>query len=262
MSAQRFTCLLRVLCLPVAVSLVFGGLVLSAGCGGGSNEAQPVMQVSSDSASLPPEEDHVEGSEGQEQQQYSLFGAPPVFQPGALTYHKYYNKTRRPLYLDVSRIAVMDLSTKPENHNPVLSEPLRETLRRHGITEMEPLRHLFLAAVPENQHDHDAVKRLIQSILEDCPTAYVAPVFDDNEGHAPMVMTGRISMQFGGLTEEQRQVILASVNAEEVHIVGYGTIFRSRSRDGFEVLAATNTLAENPHVLYAAPEMISKAYLF
>jgi hypothetical protein len=54
MSGKGFICLLRGAGLSVAVSLAVGGLTVSAGCGGGGNEAQPVFQGTPNSALLPP----------------------------------------------------------------------------------------------------------------------------------------------------------------------------------------------------------------
>lgn len=193
----------------------------------------------------------------------------------------FYFKEWRPLVLDVTRVAVQrsaaDASQQPAAQHPS-PNAVRHILSNGLPGDAEPLAidGWWLARMPARDAANavglaDATGRAVAAsaavavearasrLAADPRVALVSPVFVGDDG-GPVIVTRDILIQFEpAIDVAAAQAVVAECG--EIVEVDYGGMpgafrVRAAAKDGFEVLAAANALAQRADVRFAEPEMI------
>lgn len=124
-----------------------------------------------------------------------------------------------------------------------------------------PITGWSLAETPAASRSAAGIRALAAALAADDAIAFVSPVFVDDEG-GPLIVTGEILVAFvPDVTREAASEVLAEVAAGaviETDWAGMPGVYRLRhpSDSGFDVLATAQTLAAQPEVRFAEPDMI------
>ncbi|MFH1110007.1 MAG: S8 family serine peptidase, partial [Planctomycetota bacterium] len=187
---------------------------------------------------------------------------PATVTPGQTApreWYMFYFKERRPLTLDVSRIAVF-------HGGNVASEDIRRLgLAAFGLDDSDVSPSVihgrsFVATKPDVRSS-ERIESTVGQIAAGNAADFVSPVFVGLDG-GPLAVTPRILVRFHDQVPAARaEAILAEVNAGVIadrNWAGMKGAFRvrSNSRNGIEVLDTANRLAELPEVRWAEPDMM------
>src|SRR5216117_760302 len=172
-------------------------------------------------------------------------------------YHHYF-KERRPLKLETERVAILQARA-------AAAEGLGQALPKFGLapegTRALPFAGWSLAGTPAASHTEPATRDLVSRMSSDSAFEFVAPVFVGEDG-GPNIVTPDLLVGFEpSVTEQRAEAILAELNAGDIILRHFGSMerayhLRTRLKNGFDVLAVANKLAERPEVRFAEPDMI------
>jgi len=190
----------------------------------------------------------------------SLLFAPTsgALAPNDAADHIFHFKARRALTLDATRIAVYRRGAPAGVGVPA-------TLRDTRV-EVAPGPRLAapgwtLLALPRRLQQRDRYEALVAELAEDASVDFASPVFVDRLG-GPLLVTRDILVGVDRSQRPRRARRLLE-NAVDGRVIdeqwaGMPNAFRvrSRSRNGFEVLAQANALAQQAWVEFAEPDMV------
>ncbi len=178
-------------------------------------------------------------------------------------YYRYFDE-KIPLALDRSRIAIF------RDAGNATAAGRAEPLDKYGIpadgltaTILPRLSH---ARTPATVTDDAGLRTLVSSIATNGDADFVSPVFLDARG-LPVVVTQDLMIGFQpDVSAETAEKVLGNTIAGQIldrDWTGMKGVYRVRcaSRDGFEVLAKANELADRADVRFAEPDMVSKVLL-
>lgn len=171
--------------------------------------------------------------------------------------YRVYHHERRRLPLDASRVAVQ--------RDPSSAEAATAIARAHpglnAIHHALPICDWSLVETdPASRADAD-VREIVRRLAADPAVAFTSPVFIGDDG-GPVIITSDVLIGFDAAVPDDRAEIILRDSGIGVitdrRWAGMAGAYRVRafSRDGFEVLAAANALAERADVRYAEPDMI------
>jgi subtilisin family serine protease len=169
--------------------------------------------------------------------------------------HYFYFKERRPLTLDVSRVAV--LRTTADAAGPsLLGFGVDE-----GAAEPSVVSGWWLVPMTDGARTAGGVVAAVRGAAASGAVDFVSPIFVGNDG-GPLIVTPDILVGFDrGVDPARAEAILVESGAGVIVDRDWGNMkrayrLRGSSRDGYGVLAAANRLAERPEVRFAEPDMI------
>lgn len=176
--------------------------------------------------------------------------------PAGFTYR--YFKEARPLTLDASRVAVFRADGVAARGAGVSVDGLAAP----ADTQL-PIPTLALLNVAEARRDASAVRSIVSAAATGGEPAveFVSPVFLGEDG-GPLVVTRDVLIGFETSIAPAQARAIVSRHLEGVILdEAFGDspgVYRVRatSRDGFEVLAAANAIADLQEVRFAEPDMI------
>lgn len=181
-----------------------------------------------------------------------LSAAPAL---GASPFSYRYFKQPRELELDVGRVAVFG----PAGFGD------RSALVVRGLAgaadEQLPLKDITLARVAQASRDALSVQSIVAAAADGDGVEFVSPVFIGEDG-GPVIVTRDVLIGFGDqIAPRQARAIIAEMIDAEILDEAFGDTpnvyrVRARSRDGFEVLASANAIADRPEVRFAEPDMV------
>jgi subtilisin family serine protease len=178
--------------------------------------------------------------------------APPEF------VHHFFNQPI-PLQLDPTRIAV--LQRPGARRAPAVDTLENAGLAREGV-EPWPIEGWSVAGVGAQRADGgDETIALVGRLAADAGVDFASPVFVGLDG-GPIIITPQILVQFEPeVTIAQAHAILDAAGAGVVvehEWAGMERAFRveSAARNGLDVLAVANALAQRDDVIFAEPDMI------
>jgi subtilisin family serine protease len=174
---------------------------------------------------------------------------------GASPFSYRYFKEPRPLAIDASRVAIFRADAFGDRAVPVLAG-----LVGSSKTQL-PMDGLTLASVAGEARDALSVQSIVAAATDVDGVDFVSPVFIGEDG-GPLIVTRDVLIGFDERVTPQRarEVIAEMIDAEilDEALGDAPNVYRvrARSRDGFEVLAAANALADRAEVRFAEPDMI------
>ncbi len=178
----------------------------------------------------------------------------------------FYTYAKRPLALglDASRIAVFDADAPIGAERGAPDAAATEALRARGLDGAEPERLAVRgwASVPLDGAARDAgdIGALTGGLADSGAFDFVSPVFFDEVG--PVIITRDLLVGFyPDITRAEAERLIADEGLGEIIDSGFqgqpGVYrVRSRSRNGIEVLDASNRVSMRAEVRYAEPDMI------
>lgn len=182
----------------------------------------------------------------------ALSAAPAL---GASPFSYRYFKQPRELQLDVGRVAVLGSA----------GFGARSALAMKSLAgvadEQLPLPGVTLALVAPAARDALSVQAAVGEAARSSDAEFVSPVFVGEDG-GPLIVTRDVLVGFAeNVTPGQARALLAAMIEGDVIDEAVGespNVYRVRahSRNGFDVLAAANALADRPEVRFAEPDMI------
>ncbi|MBY0111508.1 MAG: S8 family serine peptidase [Phycisphaerales bacterium] len=185
-----------------------------------------------------------------------LAGSAGAASPAGFTYR--YFKESRPLALDVSRVAVFRADGVAARGVGVSIDGLAAP----ADTQL-PILTLALLNVAEARRNASAVRSIVSAAGTgaDASVEFVSPVFLGDDG-GPLVVTRDVLIGFEpSIAPAQARAIVSQHLDGVILDEAFGDspgVYRVRatSRDGFEVLAAANAIADLQEVRFAEPDMI------
>ncbi len=179
--------------------------------------------------------------------------------PATKAHYYSYFKQKKTLTLDVHRVAFLHA---PAEDGSAASVP---KLAAFGIDDATvapmAIRGWALGGTTAANRTEADVERTVREIAKQQVVDFVSPVFVDDYG-GPMMITPHILVGFDRQLDPARaEAILTESGAGAIVDRDWANMKRayrlkSSSRDGFEVLAAANRLAERSEVMFAEPDMI------
>jgi len=173
-----------------------------------------------------------------------------------LYYHFF--KEHRLLKLDTNRVAVL------QTREPATGG-LSQGLMKHGLAPEDKLvlhaAGWSLARTSAVHKPDSAPHDLLSRMSGDSAFDFVAPIFV-GDGGGPVVVTPDILVGFeAGVPEQRAEAILAEVKGGTILHRNWGNMkgayhVHTGFKNGLDVLAAANKLAERPEVRFAEPDMI------
>lgn len=173
------------------------------------------------------------------------------------SYEYHFFKERRPLVLDVTQVAVFDVGAPSEE---IIKERKRAGLDTASARALRVSGWSLVKITSENQ-TAAGVEAVVGRLAVEKLAEFVSPVFGGGKDDRSIV--GR------DLLIGIERVIPAEQAAKFINNGGVGDVMesewagmpnafriRSKSRNGFEVLASANMLAERPEVHFAEPDML------
>jgi subtilisin family serine protease len=188
-------------------------------------------------------------------------------------WHYYYFKEKRPLKLDVDRVALLRPAARLQlaapsraaGFSPREPSSAPESAAQFGLDENDvkpwPIKGWSLVGTTARMRTPVAVQEIVGQISNQKAADFVSPVFVGNDG-GPLVVTPDILVGFKRDIDPARaEAILAELKAGTVLDRNWANMkrayrLRSHSRNGFDVLETANRLAERPEVKFAEPDMI------
>ena len=180
-------------------------------------------------------------------------------------YCYYYFDEPMPLVLETAKLVIFQ---EPSADAGLQAGPAGERLQAYGIgpadVEPHPIKGLSLVATPVGSRGETELQNLVASLAAEPEFNFVSPVFLDRWGK-PVIISQHVHVGFAkDVSTEDAEAILAELVAgviEERHRGGRQGVYRLRcsARDGFEVLALANGLAQLDEVRYAESDMILTA---
>jgi len=163
---------------------------------------------------------------------------------------------RRPLTLQPQRIAVYQRESQ-RAEKPRLAD------LGIGAADLTgwPIPGWSLAVTPPAARTGGGIADLVAAVAADESVDFVSPVFVGADG-GPLIVTFDLLVGFRrDVAPGRAEAILGEAGAGVIThrtFAGMKGVYklRSRARNGFEVLAAANALAERPEVSFAEPDMI------
>ena len=175
----------------------------------------------------------------------------------AAQWHYYYFKEKKPLPLDLTRVVVQlaDADGAAASFS---------SLTKYGLDDdaVEPavLRNWFFIQTASASTTVDQVEQLVVQASTDPSVVFVSPVFVGPYG--PVAITPTLFVGFrSDVGNAQAEAILRKLDAGEILDRDWSRmkgVYRLRStfRNGFDVLATANRLAERPEVKFAEPDRL------
>ncbi|MCH6551424.1 MAG: thrombospondin type 3 repeat-containing protein [Planctomycetes bacterium] len=163
---------------------------------------------------------------------------------------------RRPLTLQPQRIAVYQGESR-RAEKPRLADL---GIGAEDLTGW-PIPGWSLAVTPPAARTGGGIADLVAAVAADESVDFVSPVFVGADG-GPLIVTFDLLVGFRrDVAPGRAEAILGEAGAGVIThrtFAGMKGVYklRSRARNGFEVLAAANALAERPEVSFAEPDMI------
>lgn len=171
-----------------------------------------------------------------------------------------YFKERRAMSLDTTRVAIFDGGggrLADSGAAPVLVAAGLDVDRE----KKSVIGGWTLVPPAADQSAAVEIDKLISTVAGSATVDFISPVFVGDDG-GPLIVTPDILVKFSdGMTRDQVGRILDLLGAGAIVDERFGGMantyrVRSASRDGFEVLAAANRLAERDDVVFAEPDMV------
>lgn len=180
--------------------------------------------------------------------------APMMAQSSDTPTNWYYTYYKRPqlLTLDVTRLAIQPKSN--------VETPAFEGLSGDEDVSL-PIAGWRVAKTVDSHQSNDRILQMVATAASSPGVSFVSPVFRGASGGSMVVLPELIVGFAENVDGQTAQALLDQVGAGEViarHWSGMNNVYRLRSaeRNGFDVLAAANRLAESDQVLFAEPNML------
>ena len=173
------------------------------------------------------------------------------------THGYYYFDEFRPLALDSARLAILD---RDEPGPVAVAAAAPGALAADQVTAW-PIAGWYLCDLDGPAAGAAAVEASVAAAAAGPEIDFASPVFVGDDG-GPLIVTPDILVGFHPqVAAADAEAILAASGAGRVTDVNWGGMprvyrLRSAARNGFEVLAAANALAQRPEVIFAEPDMI------
>jgi len=174
-------------------------------------------------------------------------------------YHYSYFKESVPLRLDLSQLAITQ-------NNPERADQLDPRLAAFELSTSKSLaaRNLIAAQTPLWAREDATLKDMARAIATERAADFVSPVFLDASNN-PLYITSGLIVGFPENTnpDKARAFLAALVPGADI-TADYASMkgvyrLRTTMRNGFDVLNLANTIAANPIVSFAEPELILTA---
>ena len=173
-------------------------------------------------------------------------------------YYYYYFKTKRPLQIDVTKVALLQRNLQKSSVSPGKFE-------KYGIQDANikswPISGWSLAETPSVARSDKEVRGLVLQIAEEKTADFISPLFINERGNK-IIITQDVFVGFNSdVSQKDIQNILANYNSiiiEEQNYSGINNVYKLKClpRDGLLALNIANQLAELPEVKFAEPAVI------
>ncbi|MCB9849817.1 MAG: S8 family serine peptidase [Phycisphaerales bacterium] len=174
------------------------------------------------------------------------------------SFHYSYFKEHIALELDTTRVAIFaDAQVDAGQRAARFHVPADEVVAL-------PIPGAFVASLAEASRSVDGVHSRVAALLQDESVSLAAPVFLDAYGE-PMIVSRNVLVGFDAEMDPttSRAILRAHLQAndrvERWTSLAHAYRVHCATRDGFEVLALANRLAELPEVSFAEPDMLATA---
>jgi len=177
--------------------------------------------------------------------------------PAHAQWHYYFYHEPKPLTIDTSRVAILATANGVASNDTQSAPPQGEVLPVPGWSMLRV--DNGVAATVDSSGIEQRVAELART------AEFVSPVFVDAYG-GPLIITRDVLVGFQeGIDAATAEAIVNEVGAGrlvEAHVGGLPGTYRvtSGSRNGFDVLAAANALAERREVRFAEPDVLFTGY--
>lgn len=174
-------------------------------------------------------------------------------------WYGYHLDRKQPLTLDPARIALLQ-SPKQTRTDVVAQAARRKSLDATNL-QAWPIEGWWIASTAEAVRSASGIEETLETLAGENAFSFVSPVFL-GDGGGPIIITPEILVGFhDGVSSAGAESILGGATAATIvdrHWANMRGVYRLRhaSRNGFEVLAAANALAERPEVRFAEPDVI------
>jgi len=172
--------------------------------------------------------------------------------------HYYYFKEKRPLSLDTERVAIFEAAIGQQ-------ALAKGRFEKFGIRDSDvkpwPIHGWSVADVPTRKRSHSGIHEFVSQMAVEAAADFVSPVFQGTDG-GPVIVKPEIRLRFReGIDTATAHTIIAQSNAGIIISEKWGGRqgayrLKSIARNGFDVLAIANALAERPEVKFAVPSVI------
>ncbi len=173
---------------------------------------------------------------------------------GGGAYHYTYHKQIQPLALDGSRIAIRAASADVVATAVIEAKVPATKIEAHGISGW-----WLISGFAGGAMDPGAAEEAVGALAGAAGVDFAAPVFVDEYG-GPMFPTQSLLVGFiPDLAEHQRDGLVSDAAPSKLEIRDWMPdvdVYTPATRNGFEVLAASNALAASDKTLFAEPDMI------
>jgi len=175
-------------------------------------------------------------------------------------YRYHYFKEPRPLVLDTTRVAVLNLAGGAELTAAGQDALAQSRFDKDGVTDWPVAGWSLMRADVAS----DSTKRMserVAAVASADVADFVSPVFVGSDG-GPVIVTPDILIGFReGVDAAQAQAVIAASFTGEIAEQRFGNMpgayrLRSRANNGFVVLDEANRLAQHDLVAFAEPDMI------
>jgi len=177
-------------------------------------------------------------------------------------YCYYYFDEPMPLVLETAKLVIFQESSADAGSEP---RPANERLQAYGIgpadVEPHPIKGLSVVATPLGLRGETELQNLVASLAAEPEFNFVSPVFLDKSGD-PVIISQHIHVGFADdVSTEDAEAILADLVAGTIEQRNWARMqgvyrLQCSSKDGFEVLALANGLAQLAEVEFAESDMI------
>ena len=173
-------------------------------------------------------------------------------------WHYHFFKEKRSLRHDANSVALLQADVTDASAH-------QQALTRFGIAASDAQSPVIpgwsLARTPAASKSSVGIRSLVSQMAADVNFAFVSPVFVGDDG-GPVIVTPDILVGFAeNISQQQAEAILSSANAGTIlhrNWAGMKRTYHLRTglKNGTDVLALANRLAERPEVRFAEPDMI------
>lgn len=175
-------------------------------------------------------------------------------------YWYYYVKEKRPLEVDATRLAVLNLAMDAERKSTTTAALAESHFDAETVTAW-PVAGWSLVRSSKGATTTKSMRQRVAIASGAGVGEFVSPVFVGSDG-GPVIVTPDILVGFqDGVNLADAERVLAESVAGQVVERNFGNMplafrLRSQATNGFDVLAEANRLAEHPAVAFAEPDMI------
>jgi len=170
-------------------------------------------------------------------------------------HHYYYFKEKRPLALNVDKIAV--LASNGVDRSGAWEQL---SIAQDNVADF-PIQRWQTALTPVSARSDTGIRTIVENAISTGAFEFTSPVFVGEDG-GPVIVTPDILVGFkADVSEAQAVQILAASGAGQITDRRWGGMagvyrLRSAAKNGFDVLAVANTLAQKTEIKFAEPDMI------